>query len=59
MDAKRRKIIEHRMENMIINHTPVVPPYGGLIALLRDEFTNPGHRVPPIDVSIGAMFDTK
>jgi len=54
MDSKSGKIIEHRVERMMINNTPVTPPYGVLTAL-RDELLNTGQRVP---VGLGAMFDT-
>lgn len=58
MDAKSGKIIEHRVENMIINSTPVVPPYGVLTALKNELMSpsRPGQRVPA-GVGIGAMFD--
>jgi hypothetical protein len=59
MDSASGKIVEHRVERMLINNTPVVPPYGVLTAL-RDELMNPTHqRVPAgVGVGVGAMFDT-
>jgi hypothetical protein len=55
MDSKSGKIVEHRVEKMLINNIPVTPPYGVLSAL-RDELLNTGQRVP---VGLGgAMFDT-
>lgn len=60
MDAKSGKIIEHRVENMIINGTPVVPPYGVLTALKNELMSpsRPGQRVPAgAGVGVGAMFD--
>lgn len=53
MDSKSGKIVEHRVEQMIINDTPITPPYGVLSAL-RDELMNAGHS--PIPVGVGAMF---
>lgn len=53
MDASSGKIVEHRVENMLINNTPVTPPYGVLTAL-RDELLNPGYGVP---VGVGAMIE--
>jgi len=56
MDSKSGKIVEHRVEKMIINDTPITPPYGVLSAL-RDELMNPGHsRIP---VGVGAMFQNE
>lgn len=54
MDSNSGKIVEHKVERMLINNTPVIPPYGVLTAL-RDELMNPGQRIP---VGVGAMFDT-
>lgn len=45
------KIIEHRVEQMLINSRPIVPPYGVLSAL-RQELMNP-QRVP---VGVGAAI---
>jgi len=54
MDSKSGKIVEHKVERMLINNIPVTPPYGILTAL-REELLNTGQRVP---VGVGAMFDT-
>jgi len=57
MDSKSGKIVEHRVEQMLINNMPVRPPYGVLSAL-RDELLNPGQRVPAgVGVGVGAMCD--
>lgn len=55
MDSKSGKIIEHRVENMLINDIPITPPYG-IFSALKDELMNPV-RVP-VGVGVGAMFDT-
>ena len=56
MDSKSGKIVEHIVDKMIINDTPVTPPYGVLSAL-RNELMNPGHsRIP---VGVGAMFQNE
>jgi hypothetical protein len=58
LDSKSGKIVEHRVEKMIINDNPVRPPYGVLSAL-RDELLNPGQRVPAgVGVGVGAMYET-
>jgi hypothetical protein len=36
MDAPSGKIIEHRIEKLLINNTPVAPPYGILSLLQQD-----------------------
>eukprot|EP00567_Pseudictyota_dubia_P003345 CAMPEP_0197434734 /NCGR_PEP_ID=MMETSP1175-20131217/2428_1 /TAXON_ID=1003142 /ORGANISM="Triceratium dubium, Strain CCMP147" /LENGTH=194 /DNA_ID=CAMNT_0042963567 /DNA_START=210 /DNA_END=794 /DNA_ORIENTATION=- len=56
MDSESGKIVEHRVENMIINNTPVQPPYGILTAIMED-FTGPvGNGVP---AGVGAMISMK
>lgn len=58
MDSKSGKIVEHRVERMLINNIPVRPPYGVLSAL-RDELVSPGQRVPVgMGVGVGAMCDS-
>ena len=58
MDSKSGKIVEHRVERMLINNIPVRPPYGVLSAL-RDELLSPGQRVPVgVGVGVGAMCDS-
>ena len=57
MDSKSGKIVEHRVEKMLINNIPIEPPYDVLTAL-REELMNPyGQRIP-VGVGVGAMFDT-
>lgn len=53
MDSASGKIIEHRVEKMLINNIPVQPPYGVLSAL-RDELLSPSRERIPIGV--GAMI---
>jgi Uncharacterized conserved protein (DUF2358) len=36
MDVPSGKILEHRIENLLINNTPVAPPYGILSLLQQD-----------------------
>jgi len=54
MDASSGKIVEHKVEKMMINNIPVRPPYGVFTAL-KEEMLNPtaGQRVP---VGVGAMY---
>lgn len=52
MDSESGKIIEHRIEQLLINSTPVEPPYGILTALSQ-EILNSGQRVP---VGAGVMI---
>lgn len=52
MDATSGKITEHRVEQMLINNTPVVPPYGVFSAIMQD-FGKGGERVP---VGIGGAM---
>ncbi|KAL3905381.1 MAG: hypothetical protein SGILL_009701 [Bacillariaceae sp.] len=48
LDADSGKIIEHKFETMMINNTPVMPPYG-IFSLLQQEWgvgAQPGVAVP-------------
>lgn len=45
------KILEHRVEQMLINNTPVRPPYGVFTALMQDFAGTGEQRVP---VGVGA-----
>lgn len=49
LDVDTGKIIEHKFENMMINNTPVMPPYG-VFSLLQHEWgmasPHPGVGVP-------------
>lgn len=48
LDPTSGKIDEHKFENLVINGTPQIPPYG-LFSLLENEITSfaqPGVGVP-------------
>ena len=47
MDSESGKIIEHRIEKILINNTPIKPPYGIANALLFPSYQ-------PIPVGVGA-----
>jgi len=48
MDAESGKIVEHKVENLLINNSPVEPPYG-LFGMMREEMaSSPG-------VAVGGM----
>eukprot|EP00566_Odontella_aurita_P037505 CAMPEP_0113560248 /NCGR_PEP_ID=MMETSP0015_2-20120614/19328_1 /TAXON_ID=2838 /ORGANISM="Odontella" /LENGTH=236 /DNA_ID=CAMNT_0000461937 /DNA_START=74 /DNA_END=784 /DNA_ORIENTATION=+ /assembly_acc=CAM_ASM_000160 len=55
MDSESGKIVEHRVENMIINGTPVQPPYGIFTALGEELLQPMGNGVP---AGVGAMIST-
>lgn len=46
LDLKSGKIIEHSIENFLINNTPVTPPYG-IFSALRNELLRPSERLVP------------
>ena len=49
------KILEHKVEKMVMNGTPVVPPYG-VFSALKEELLQ-GQRIPVgVGVGVGAMF---
>ena len=51
LDSSSGKITEHRIEKLIINNTPVAPPYGVLSLLQQDALTG----VPRgVQVPVGA-----
>jgi len=50
MDAKSGKIVEHRVENLLMNNIPVRPPYGVLTELLSPV---PSLRGVPAGVPVG------
>lgn len=59
LDSESGKIIEHKVENMLINNIPVQPPYN-VLAALRDELLQPVERIPvPVGagVGVGAMVE--
>jgi hypothetical protein len=39
LDASSGKITEHKVENLMINNTPVAPPYGIFSLLQQDSFS--------------------
>mmetsp|Transcript_16558 Transcript_16558/g.23527 ORF Transcript_16558/g.23527 Transcript_16558/m.23527 type:complete len:257 (+) Transcript_16558:176-946(+) len=57
MDTESGKIVEHKVENMLINNIPVTPPYGVLTAL-RDELLHPAHHRIPVGAGYGAIIDS-
>ena len=52
LDASSGKITEHRVEKLIINNTPVAPPYG-IFSLLQQDALVQQRGVP---VGVGAMI---
>jgi hypothetical protein len=48
LDAESGKIIEHKFEKLLINNTPVVPPYGVFSLLQQQDLMGitPGVGVP-------------
>lgn len=58
LDSASGKIVEHKVENMLINNIPVQPPYNILVAL-REELLQP-QRIPVgVGVGVGAMIEAK
>lgn len=58
MDSKSGKIVEHKVEKMLINNIPVTPPYG-VLSTLKEELLNTGQRIPVgVGVGVGAMCET-
>lgn len=52
LDASSGKVVEHKIENLVMNDTPVAPPYG-IMSLLQQEM---GQRQPvPVAVGAGAI----
>mmetsp|Transcript_13631 Transcript_13631/g.19993 ORF Transcript_13631/g.19993 Transcript_13631/m.19993 type:complete len:192 (-) Transcript_13631:177-752(-) len=51
LDATSGKIIEHRVENLLINNIPATPPYG-ILSVLQGELTRDVERVP---AGVGAI----
>lgn len=49
LDSESGKIIEHKVEQMLINNTPITPPYG-IFSTLKEELLSPnggyGQRIP-------------
>lgn len=46
LSLKSGKILEHRIENLLINDTPVTPPHG-IFSALRKELLRPSDRLVP------------
>lgn len=53
LDSTSGKITEHHIENLLINNTPVAPPYG-IFSLIREELA--GGRSHGVPVGIGAAM---
>jgi hypothetical protein len=51
LDSASGLIIEHKIEKLIINNTPVQPPYGILSLLQQEAF-----QMQPVGVGAGAMI---
>jgi Uncharacterized conserved protein (DUF2358). len=60
MDSKSGKIVEHKVEKLLVNNIPVTPPYG-ILTTLREELMFPGGQRIPAGVGVGmsAMYDIK
>jgi hypothetical protein len=64
LDRTTGKIVEHKVEKLVINNTPVTPPYGIWSILQQDLFSRVGgggasapHRLPvPVGAGIPATF---
>lgn len=46
LDASSGKIMEHKIENLVMNNTPVAPPYGIFSLLSQQELLGQRQRVP-------------
>ena len=53
LDPASGKVIEHKIENLVMNSRDVAPPYG-LFSLLREQELAKRHGVP-VGVGMGAM----
>lgn len=54
LDPKSGKIIEHKIENLVMNDTPVAPPYG-IFSILQQEVMGGAQR-QPVPVGAGAAI---
>jgi len=52
LETETGKIIEHKMENLSINNTPIMPPYG-VFSLLQKEWGLAGSGVPAGQIPMG------
>jgi hypothetical protein len=59
MDSESGKIVEHKVEKLLVNNIPVTPPYG-ILTTLREELMHPGGQRIPVGVGVGmtVMYDT-
>jgi hypothetical protein len=60
MNVDTGKIMEHKIETLIVNNTPITPPYG-MLSILQQDISNGGNngiRQPPLPVpqGIGAAY---
>ena len=54
LDAASGKIIRHKLENLLINNTPVVPPYGVFSLLQQDLLA--GRQRAPVPAGAGGLI---
>lgn len=52
LETETGKIIEHKLENLSINNTPITPPYG-VFSLLQQEWGLAGSGVPAGQIPMG------
>mmetsp|Transcript_13848 Transcript_13848/g.38940 ORF Transcript_13848/g.38940 Transcript_13848/m.38940 type:complete len:256 (-) Transcript_13848:1554-2321(-) len=52
LETETGKIIEHKLENLSINNTPIVPPYG-VFSLVQQEWGLAGASVPGAQIPMG------
>lgn len=52
LETETGKIIEHRLENLSINNTPIMPPYG-VFSLLQQEWGLVGNGIPAGQIPMG------
>lgn len=52
LETNTGKIIEHKMENLSINNTPIMPPYG-VFSLLQQEWGLVGNGIPAGQIPVG------
>jgi len=52
LETETGEIIEHRLENLSINNTPIVPPYG-VFSLLQQEWGLAGNGIPAGQIPMG------
>jgi len=52
LETESGKIIEHKMENLSINNTPILPPYG-VFSLLQQDWGLVGNGIPAGQIPVG------